>query len=52
VVNPAGEVVVRETHDYTTSRPKLRADDAGKIIVWGGVRHPSRDDLPTAAPKP
>jgi hypothetical protein len=47
VVNPAGEIVGRETHDYAGTRPKLRADEDGKIGVAGGVRHPTRDDLPT-----
>ena len=46
VVNPDGEVIVRQTYDYTATRPKLRANDDGKIIVAGGGRRLTRDDLP------
>ena len=52
VVNPAGEIIVRETHDFQGTRPKLRADETGKILVSGGLRHPMRDDLPVAEAAP
>ncbi len=56
VVNPAGEVTVQQTYDYTTTRPKLRLDESGKIIVTGGARRLTREDLPATAeaatPKP
>jgi hypothetical protein len=51
VVNPAGEVLVQQTYDYTATRPKLRLDDSGKIIVAGGARRVTRDDLPAPAPE-
>jgi hypothetical protein len=46
VVDPDGALVVRHTYDYTATRPVLRVDKEGKIFVAGGVRRPSRDDLP------
>ena len=46
VVNPEGKIVVHQTHDYTDTRPVLRADPAGQIGVKGGVRRLSHDDLP------
>jgi hypothetical protein len=50
VINPAGKLVVRQTYEYTGSRPTLRVDYAGAIGVVGGVRQLARDDLP--APEP
>ena len=50
VFNPDGDIVVRETYDYTASRPRLHVDQEGKISVAGGVRRFSSKDLP--APKP
>jgi hypothetical protein len=48
VVDPDGEVLVRQTHDYTETRPRLRPDDNGQIAVVGGARHLAADDLPKA----
>jgi hypothetical protein len=45
VVNPDGELVVRQTYAYT-SRPKLKADADGKLVVAGGTRRVTSDDLP------
>lgn len=50
VVNADGELIGSETYDYTTSRPKLRVDEGGKISVVGGARRVTRDDLPAARP--
>jgi hypothetical protein len=58
VCNLQGEVVKRQTYDYTNSRPRLRADDEGNISVLGGMRRvaatdvppPKQDDLNEAAP--
>lgn len=47
VINPDGEIIVRQTHHYTTSRPVLRTVE-GKISVVGGVRRPASTDLPPA----
>lgn len=46
VINPQGEVIQRQTFDYTTSRPRLKMDDSGKITVMGGVRHFADNDIP------
>jgi len=49
VVTPDGDVVVRQTHEYANSRPRLQVDPDGKIVVTGGMRRVSSNDLP--APK-
>jgi hypothetical protein len=49
MVTPDGDVAVRQTYDYANSRPRLQMDRDGKLVVVGGVRRISRDDLP--APK-
>ena len=46
MINPEGEIVARQTHDYTSSRPVLRSNDGGKISVAGGVRRMAGDDIP------
>lgn len=46
IVNPAGEVLVRQTHEITDTRPKLRDAGEGRIAVKGGARRPSVTDLP------
>jgi hypothetical protein len=46
VVNPDGNLILRRTHEYSDTRPVLRADREGRILVAGGVRRFSRDDLP------
>jgi hypothetical protein len=57
VINTDGDVIVRQTYDYTT-RPRLRVNDEGNLVVMGGNRRPSLDDLPvvedtsTNAPAP
>jgi hypothetical protein len=53
VYDPSGEVITRQTHDYASTRPVLRSNDAGKIFVTGGARHLAPDDYPplTAAAK-
>ena len=52
VINPDGKLVVRQTHEYTDTRPVLRADRTGQIGVSGGLRRLSRDDLPSPEPNP
>ncbi len=49
VYNPAGEVVMRQTHDYASNRPVLKANAAGNIYVTGGTRRFMADDLPPLA---
>lgn len=46
VVTPDGEMLIRQTHEITTSRPRLQADDKGNFSVNGGARRHSIDDLP------
>jgi hypothetical protein len=46
VINPDGKLVVRQTHEYTDTRPVLRAGPRGEIGVSGGMRRLTRDDLP------
>ena len=46
VVNPDGEVMVRQTHEYAGSRPQLRKAEDGRISVTGGVRRFTSMDIP------
>jgi hypothetical protein len=48
--SPEGELLARQTHDYTQSRPRLRVDADGKVCVFGGVRRITPTDVPP--PKP
>jgi len=50
VCNLKGEVIKRQTYDYTNSRPRLRVNDEGMISVLGGTRRIAATDFP--APKP
>ena len=47
VVTPAGEMILRQRHDYAETRPKLRIGGDGRIGVGGGQRFFSRDDVPS-----
>jgi hypothetical protein len=46
VINPNGEWVIRQTYEYTDTRPVLRMGSEGRIYVGGGNRRISSDDLP------
>lgn len=47
VVTPDGDQIIRQTYDYyANSRPRLRAEDDGRIAVVGGVRRILLSDLP------
>jgi hypothetical protein len=48
IINPDGNVTVRQTYEFTT-RPRLKFDDDGNVIVSGGTRRVTFNDLP--APK-
>jgi hypothetical protein len=48
VFNPDGDLVARQTYQYTATRPTLRKNDDGKIYVHGGIRLISSKDFPTA----
>lgn len=46
VFSPDGEIVVRQTYDYVTSRPRMQLKEEGKIVVAGGTRHVLPSDIP------
>ena len=46
VINPDGKWLIRQTYEYTDTRPILRMDGEGRIYVGGGNRRISSDDLP------
>jgi len=46
VINPDGDVIRRQTHDYTETRPRLQLNEEGKIVVAGGVRRITASDVP------
>jgi hypothetical protein len=52
VLNPDGERIIRQTHDYSESRPVLRRDREGRIFVGGGIRRLAVDDIPTPQWRP
>ena len=53
VISPDGEVLLRQTHNYTATRPVLRSGEEGQTFVAGGVRHLTANDIPTPmAPSP
>jgi hypothetical protein len=43
---PDGEWAVRQTHDYSETRPALRVSDTGKVLVNGGYRRYTAVDIP------
>lgn len=46
IVSHEGELLARHTYDYTNTRPKLVVGDEGKVIVRGGTRRSTAQDLP------
>lgn len=48
VINPDGEIITRETHDYLRTRPKLQLDANGRPTVGGGTRRRTSEDVPGA----
>jgi hypothetical protein len=46
--NTEGELMLRQTHDYVKTRPRLQADTAGNISVAGGERRVTARDIPPA----
>ena len=46
VVNPNGEITLRQTYDYVNSRPRLKVKDGGTLTVFGGVRRIVPSDIP------
>ena len=46
VINPDGKLLIRQTYEYTDTRPGLRMDKQARIYVVGGNRRVAFDDLP------
>lgn len=46
VVNPNGEITLRQTYDYVNSRPRLKVKQDGTLAVLGGVRRVVASDIP------
>jgi hypothetical protein len=46
VINPDGKWLIRQTYEYSDTRPILRMGGEGRIYVGGGNRRVSSDDLP------
>ena len=46
IVTPDGELIVRQTWDYGSIRPRLQSEDDGRVIVKGGARRILLSDLP------
>jgi len=45
-VDPDGKLVAQQTHQYTNTRPRLRAGEDGSIYVSGGFRTKSSTHFP------
>jgi len=50
VFNPDGDLLARETYDYVSTRPRLQANNDGKIFVTGGVRRLTAKDRAAEVP--
>ena len=46
-----GEIIARETHDYAGTRPRLQLGGNGQLMVVGGARRRTSEDVPSP-PKP
>lgn len=46
VITPAGQITLRQTHDYARTRPVLKSGEDSQILVSGGTRRITADDLP------
>jgi hypothetical protein len=49
VVNPKGELLVKQTYDYANTRPTLKSAADGRILIQGGLRRPTPSDIPPPA---
>jgi len=50
VFTPDGDLILRQTFDYVSTRPRLQVIEEGKIQVVGGARRVVKSDIPP--PKP
>ncbi len=48
IISPDGDILLRQTYQYTATRPTLRKNDDGKVFVAGGIRLLSARDYPPA----
>jgi hypothetical protein len=48
VISPKGEIIIRQTYDYTGARPRLQLSEQDNVVVMGGTRR----ELPTDLPAP
>jgi hypothetical protein len=46
VFSPDGDLLIRQTHDYTDTRPTLKFGMDSKIVVVGGERRVTAADVP------
>ncbi len=46
VLDPKGNIVVRDTYDYIGSHPHLSGDNSGNVSVTGGVRRVKSGEMP------
>ena len=51
VCNPDGDMLIRQTYDYVSARPRLRGNGEGSITVEGGVRRMMASDFPVPKPE-
>lgn len=49
VISPEGELLIKQTHEITSTRPRLQLDDKGNPSLVGGARRFSNDDRPAPA---
>lgn len=50
VVNPNGEVADTDIYDDFNTRPRLKVNEKGDVLVAGGVRRPKPGELPDVKP--
>ncbi len=48
MINPEGLLISRETHVYGETRPEMTHNDEGRIVIRGGNRQVTVDDIPPA----
>jgi hypothetical protein len=46
IITPKCDLILRQRHDYTRTRPVLRSAEDGRIYVAGGQRSFAADDVP------
>lgn len=49
VFSPDGDLIVRQFHDYVSTRPRMKVDDSGQISVIGGTRRLTSNDVPPSS---